>query len=98
MAHLDYSESFNRGRIGALASAMTRLTKDWFIARAKRHAEIQRQWEDREAFRNLLDKEEWVYRDMGIHRGDVEYLANQPLHVNASRELEKIKRANMLGR
>ncbi|QKV19736.1 hypothetical protein [Oricola thermophila] len=53
---------------------------------------------DRAAFMNLLDKEEWVYEDMGIGRADVEWAARLPLHVNASLELEKLRARNAMGR
>jgi uncharacterized protein YjiS (DUF1127 family) len=46
---------------------------------------------DRAAFLSLLGKEEWVYRDLGISRGDVEWASHLPLNVNAARELEKIR-------
>jgi uncharacterized protein YjiS (DUF1127 family) len=53
---------------------------------------------DRAAFRALLGKEDWVFRDMGIHRGDVEWASRLPMHVNASEELEKLRARSMMGR
>ncbi|GAB4362985.1 MAG: hypothetical protein Kow0026_27200 [Oricola sp.] len=53
---------------------------------------------DRAAFLQLLDKPDWVYKDMGIHRGDVAWAARLPLHVNAALELEKLRASNMMGR
>ncbi|MEM0898821.1 MAG: hypothetical protein AAGI92_02590 [Pseudomonadota bacterium] len=91
MAHLDYSERFEEGRLTALVMTTGRLLRDWYRARRQRHAVLSKQWEDRQAFKNLLGKEDWVYRDMGIHRGDVEFLANEPLDVNASAELERMR-------
>ncbi|MEO0543245.1 MAG: hypothetical protein AAFY99_05440 [Pseudomonadota bacterium] len=98
MAHLDYSQRFEEGRISALISALGRLSHDWWQARAARQASLAQQWEDRQAFNTLLGKEDWVLDDMGVHRGDVEYLANQPLHINAAIELEKIRAHSMQGR
>ncbi len=49
---------------------------------------------DRKAFMNLVGKEDWVYRDMGIHSGDVEWASRLPLHINAAKELERIRKAN----
>ncbi len=53
---------------------------------------------NRAAFRALLGKEDWVFRDMGIHRGDVEWASRLPMHVNASEELEKLRARSMMGR
>lgn len=53
---------------------------------------------DRAAFLQLLDKQDWVYEDMGIHRGDVEWAARLPMHINAARELEKLRARHMTGR
>lgn len=51
----------------------------------------QRQRRDRAAFMTLLGKDEWVYRDLGIGRGDVEWAARLPMHQNAAREVDKIR-------
>jgi hypothetical protein len=76
--------------------------KDGIIGLGRRATDAIGTWNrrraDRAAFMNLLEKEEWVYRDMGIHRGDVEWAARLPLHINASRELEKLRARNMQGR
>ncbi len=56
-------------------------------ARAKRREQIQ----NRQAFLNLLGKDDWLYRDMGINPGDVEWASKLPLEVNAALELEKIR-------
>jgi len=98
MAHLDYSTHFEHGRIGALAGALLQVVRDWFIARKKRIALTNAQYLDRQSFKTLLGKEDWVFDDMGVHRGDVEYLARAPLHVNAARELEKLHAGNQAGR
>ncbi|MEO1700565.1 MAG: hypothetical protein AAFR71_00815 [Pseudomonadota bacterium] len=98
MAHLDYSQRFEEGRISAFFTALARLSRDWWQARAARQSVLVQQWDDRQAFNSLLGKEEWVLNDIGVHRGDVEYLARQPLHVNAAKELEKIRANVMQGR
>lgn len=49
---------------------------------------------DRKAFMNLVGKEDWIYDDMGVHRGDVEWAATLPLNINAAKELEKIRGRN----
>ncbi|MFZ2099928.1 MAG: hypothetical protein WAU86_05140 [Oricola sp.] len=53
---------------------------------------------DRAAFLNLLDREEWIYRDMGITRGDVTWASRLPMHMNAAKELEKLRARGMQGR
>ncbi|MGB7433278.1 MAG: hypothetical protein WA921_12500 [Ahrensia sp.] len=98
MAHLDYSERFEQGRAAALLTAAAQLLADWWVARRAQRAIITQQWEDRQAFNTLVGKEDWVLNDMGVHRGDVDYLSKQPLHVNAARELEKLRGHSMLGR
>lgn len=54
-----------------------------------------KQRRDRAAFRSLLGKDEWVFRDLGIHRGDVEWASRLPMDVNAARELEKLRDRNL---
>ena len=51
----------------------------------------QKQRRDRAAFQALIGKEEWIYRDLGISRGDVEWAARLPMHVNAAQELERVR-------
>ena len=98
MAHLDYSQRFEEGRISAFLSAVLRLTQDWWQARNARQAQVAQQWEDRQSFNTLLGKEDWVLDDMGVHRGDVKHLSRQPLHINAARELDKIRSRSLQGR
>ncbi|MEN0000500.1 MAG: hypothetical protein AAF940_06410 [Pseudomonadota bacterium] len=98
MAHLDYSERFEEGRIGALVTALGRLTADWVRARARRYRKVTELYERRDAFKTLLTKEDWVLSDMGVQRSDVEYLSRQPLHVNAAEELERLRARSMSGR
>lgn len=98
MAHLDYSERFEQGRAAALVAATAQLLTDWWAARQAQRAVINQQWEDRQAFNTLLGKDDWVLSDMGVHRGDVNYLSKQPLHVNAARELERLRANHSLGR
>jgi uncharacterized protein YjiS (DUF1127 family) len=52
---------------------------------------------DRAAFLQLLGKEDWVYDDLGIHRGDVEWASRLPMHMNAAKELEKLRARSMMG-
>ena len=98
MAHLDYSQDFEDGRVAALVSTSMSVARDWLNARQARWARHARQREDREAFRTLLGKEHWVFADMGINRADVEALAREPLHVNAARELETLRMKATMGR
>lgn len=53
---------------------------------------------DRAAFMQLLGKEDWVYRDMGITRADAEWAAGLPKQVNAAKELEMLRARGMMGR
>ncbi len=53
---------------------------------------------DRAAFMQLLGKEDWVYRDMGITRADAEWAAGLPKQVNAAKELERLRARGMMGR
>ena len=46
---------------------------------------------DRAAFMNLVGKENWLYEDMGIHEGDVDWASRLPIQINAAQELEKIR-------
>ena len=98
MAHLDYSERFEDGRLGALVTAVARLTADWVRARARRYRKATELHERRDAFKSLLAKEDWVLNDMCVQRSDVEYLSRQPLHVNAAEELERLRARSMSGR
>lgn len=94
MAHLDYTSEFENGRLSGLFAALGRLAADWFNARIAHHKAINEQWRNRQAFKALLGKEEWVYRDMGISKADVEWAAQLPLHINAAQELEKARQAS----
>ncbi len=94
MAHLDYTKEFESGRLTALFGALGRLATDWLKARAAHHSEVNQQWQNRQAFKNLLGKEDWVYRDMGISKADVEWAAKLPLQINAAQELQKVREAS----
>jgi uncharacterized protein YjiS (DUF1127 family) len=98
MAHLDYSTHFEQGHVGALARTLGLVLRDWIGARKQRFDTVNQQYQDRQAFNTLLGKEDWVLEDMGVHRGDVDYLSRTPLHVNAARELEKRRARNVHGR
>lgn len=91
MAHIELNDRFENGHVSALASTLVRVSQQWLAARAARLHERRQQKLDRDAFRTLVGREDWVYRDMGVHRGDVEHLAGAPLHVNAARELERLR-------
>ncbi|WP_424993169.1 hypothetical protein [Oceaniradius stylonematis] len=83
---------------GALARRLTAQALGWFVTRRERAAEHRRQRLDRQAYCALLGKEDWVYRDMGVNRADVEWAARLPLHVNAARELERLRARSRMGR
>lgn len=83
--------------ISALWQALATTFGQWLAARHAAHQVHRQQKLDRRAFLALRGKEDWVYRDMGFHRGDVEHLARQPLHINAARELEKIRAQYRMG-
>ncbi len=50
---------------------------------------------DRDAFRTLLNLDEASLRDIGVTRNDIIYASKLAMHENASRELEKIRAANI---
>lgn len=78
---------------GIIGIAFNRVLK--FVARAiDAHCTRRQQKIDRKAFLNLVGKEDWIYDDMGVHRGDVEWAATLPLNINAAKELEKIRGRN----
>lgn len=54
----------------------------------------KRRREDRDAFLNLLGKDDAILRDIGVTRADVEYAARLPLHRSAAEELRLIARIN----
>lgn len=78
---------------GVIGIAFNRLLKG-AAALINAHCERRQQKIDRKAFMNLVGKEDWIYSDMGVHRGDVEWAATLPLNINAAKELEKIRGRN----
>lgn len=44
----------------------------------------------RKKFKNLLDLNDQMLSDIGVHRGEVELAANLPLSVNAATELQRM--------
>ena len=80
--------------INAAAQAVVRAATHGVRAVATWH----RQRRDRAAFMQLLGKEDWVYRDMGISRADAEWAASLPKQVNAAKELERLRAFGMMGR
>lgn len=97
MASCDWNEidtSQEQNQVSAWFRRIGRWFNDWRALAAIRRQQRQ----DREAFLNLLGREEWMYRDMGIHKADVEWAAHLPMHINAARELEALRSRNMQGR
>ncbi|QDL94646.1 hypothetical protein FDP22_22505 (plasmid) [Paroceanicella profunda] len=66
----------------------------WRAAFAARSALRRQQRLDRAAFRGLLYKDEWVLRDLGVTRHDVEQAAGLPLSCNAAEELQRLAQWN----
>lgn len=86
------------GRTEGLTRRMARWVSDTLRNIQLRAAERRRDHLNRQAFKTLLGKEDWVYRDMGISRADVEWAAQLPAHINAARELERIRDRARMGR
>lgn len=63
----------------------------WFHERLAVAAERRQEREHRAALKALLGKEDWVYRDIGITKADVEWASRLPRHVSAARELERVR-------
>lgn len=72
--------------LGRLSAAFV-----WLYERHKRRA-------SREHFRDLCGREEWIYRDLGVSRADVEWAARLPLHVDAGCEIDRIRDRARMGR
>jgi uncharacterized protein YjiS (DUF1127 family) len=51
-------------------------------------------WQARKAVRKLLNMDDFMLRDTGTSRGDVEWAAGLPLTVNAALALEERSRKN----
>ena len=85
-------------RPGALARRLADLAITGFDRLRASAAERRRRRLDRQAFLVLLGKEDWVYRDMGISRADVEWAARLPPHINAARELDRLRDRSVMGR
>lgn len=81
-----------------LLSAITRRATETAKALFRAIADWRRRRLDRAAFLQLLDREEWIYEDIGISRADVEWAAHLPRRVNAAKELEKLRAFSMMGR
>lgn len=92
-------QTYNERRRGRNAGSMLGRLAATTVSRIVRAvATWDKHRRDRAAFRALLGKEDWVFRDIGIHRGDVEWASRLPMHVSASEELEKLRTRNMTGR
>lgn len=57
------------------------------FAGLRKHALNRR---DRQAFKNLLSKDDAILRDIGVTRAEVEQAAALPLSQNAAQELRRI--------
>ena len=95
MTALEFEQAHQPRNDGSLIVAVARLA----ISAAGRTVSAVGRWHkqrrDRAAFLTLLGKDEWVYRDLGIHRGDVEWASQLPMNVNAALELEKMRNRNL---
>ena len=85
-------------RPGALARRLADLASAGFGRLRARAAESRRRRLDRQAFLTLLGKEDWLYRDVGVSRADIEWAARLPLHMNAARELDRLRDRVRMGR
>lgn len=90
--------SHARPHAAALVRRLVDAAARWIGQRRAIAAELRRQRLEREAFRALLGKEDWVYRDMGTNRADVEWAARLPMHINAARELDRLRDRARMGR
>lgn len=91
-AHINDSNCAARG--AGLRYALAGYLRQWCAARRRRAAQRAR----RAAFDAIKDHDAWIYRDIGISQADVEWASHQPLHVDAGRELERLRARNSLGR
>ena len=99
MSTLELNNLSHSGHAGH--SASSRLTELTSHAATRLVAAIRtrlRQRRDRAAFMTLVGKEEWIYRDLGVSRGDVQWASRLPMHINAAEELEKIRAHSRMGR
>lgn len=85
-------------RTGGIARRIVQSLAAWLDERRVAAARRRKDRLNRQAFRALLGKEDWVYRDMGVSKADVEWAANLPPHINAARELDRIRDRARLGR
>ena len=91
MTSLEFERAHQPRNDGSLIVSLAGLAASAARASVSALGRWHKQRRDRAAFMNLLGKEEWVYRDLGIHRGDVEWASRLPMHVNAALELEKMR-------
>ena len=52
-------------------------------------ARLARNWQARRSIARLRDYDDYMLRDIGVSRADVEWAAGLPLTVNAALELEE---------
>ena len=89
-AHHDRSSTVARRVLDAATA--------WLNDRRALAAQRRQDQLNRQAFKALLGKEDWVYQDMGVSKADVEWAAKLPPHINAARELDRIRDRTRMGR
>lgn len=89
MTSLEFEQAHQPRNDGSLIVSLAGLAITAAKASVSALGRWHKQRRDRAAFRALLGKEDWVYRDLGVHRGDVEWASRLPMHVNAALELDK---------
>jgi uncharacterized protein YjiS (DUF1127 family) len=71
--------------------------RDYVLTRAIAEAEAPliaffkrtlRNWRARRTIASLAEHDDALLRDIGVTRGEIDWAANLPLHVNAAHELE----------
>ena len=95
MTSLEFEQAHQPRNDGSLIVSLAGLAISAAKASVSALVRWQRQRRDRAAFMALLGKEDWVYRDLGVHRGDVEWASRLPMNVNAALELEKMRNRSL---
>jgi len=95
MTSLEFEQAHQPRNDGSLIVSLARLLASAARVTISAIGRWHKQRRDRAAFQTLLGKDEWVYRDLGIHRGDVQWASRLPMNVNAALELEKLRDRNL---
>ncbi|MAZ14897.1 hypothetical protein [Oricola sp.] len=95
MTSLEFEQAHQPRNDGSLIVSLAGLAISAAKASVSGLGRWHKQRRDRAAFQTLLGKDEWVYRDLGIHRGDVEWASRLPMNVNAALELEKMRNRSL---